>query len=236
MADHFKSTRNIESSFKQIRWMALAVVIGSFSTVIYSQYSVNQQLEKSREKVYILDNGHSLLAALAQDQNINRPAEMKSHLEQFHRLFFEQDPNEKAIVKRIEQANYLGDESIYRLYSDLKEHSFFSDLVAGNVTEKFELDSISLDTRQSPYHAVTYGRQIFVRSSTISVRRLVTDCYLVNAKRTDENPHGFQIERLRVINNSEIQRINRDVTQITNSANDYSRTQGAVQAGTNPAN
>lgn len=206
----FKSLQNIQTSFSMIRTTALATIVMSVVFSLAIGWWAFQSIEQSRQRVYVLENGKSLIMALSQDQNVNRPAEAKNHLHMFHRLFFSQEPNEKAIEKNMTAAAHLGDNSITRLYKDLKEKQFFSQLISGNVIEKYEDGKIDVDFSQSPYRAVVVGRQTFIRASTISVRKLVTECYLINTDRTDENPHGFLIERLRVIDNREIENYNRE--------------------------
>lgn len=71
----FKTLRNIENSFRQIRLYAivfasLCLIVAGFA--IWKSYSFAEQ---QRQKIYVLDNGKSLMLALAQDASINRPVE-----------------------------------------------------------------------------------------------------------------------------------------------------------------
>lgn len=207
----FKSLENIQTAFSMVRTTVLVVVVLSFLFAGGVGWWAFQTIEQSRQRVYVLENGKSLLMALSKDQNVNRPAEARNHLQMFHHLFFAQEPNEKAIEKNMMAAALLGDNSITRLYKDLKEKQFFSQLISGNVIEKYEDQNIDVDFSQSPYRAIVYGKQTFIRASTISVRKLVTECYLIDTRRTDENPHGFLIERLRVLDNREIENYSRDL-------------------------
>ena len=63
----FKSLKNIESSFRQIRLFGIIVVslcaLIAIGSVIFSLNFA----EKQREKIYVLDNGKSLMLALSQD-------------------------------------------------------------------------------------------------------------------------------------------------------------------------
>lgn len=71
----FKSLKNIETSFRQIRLFGI-VVVSLCAIVAISAVCVSLRFaEKQREKIYVLDNGKSLMLALSQDMNQNRPAE-----------------------------------------------------------------------------------------------------------------------------------------------------------------
>ena len=75
----FKSLTNIETSFRQIRlftlvFICLCALVTGFA--VWKSYSF---AEKQRQKIYVLDNGKSLMLALSQDMAQNRPVEAKSH-------------------------------------------------------------------------------------------------------------------------------------------------------------
>ena len=50
----------------------------------------------------------------------------------------------------------------------------------------------------------TYARQRIMRESTITERSLVTTCRLINAVRSDNNPQGFLLENLNIIENKDL--------------------------------
>ena len=84
----FKSLKNIESSFQQIRLFGIVVVCVCALTAICSVIFALNFAEKQREKIYVLDDGKSLMLALSQDMEQNRPAEAREHVRRFHELFF----------------------------------------------------------------------------------------------------------------------------------------------------
>ena len=75
----FKSLKNIETSFRQIRTMAIAFVVLCALVTGYALWSSYSFAEKQREKIYVLDNGKSLILALSQDLSQNRPVEAREH-------------------------------------------------------------------------------------------------------------------------------------------------------------
>ena len=71
----FKSLRNIESSFRQIRLFGIVFLSLCAVVTVWSVWSSYRFAEQQREKIYVLDNGKSLMLALSQDFSQNRPAE-----------------------------------------------------------------------------------------------------------------------------------------------------------------
>lgn len=80
----FKTLRNIENSFKQIRLFAFVFAVLCFGVVSVVVFKSYQFAEQQRQKIYVLDNGKSLMVALSQDMSINRPVEAREHVRRFH--------------------------------------------------------------------------------------------------------------------------------------------------------
>ena len=55
-----------------------------------------------------------------------------------------------------------------------------------------------------PYKAVTYAKQMIIRESNVTERSLVTRCNLINSVRSDNNPHGFTMEKFEIVENRDI--------------------------------
>lgn len=201
----FKSLKNIETSFKQIRifgivFLCLCAVITGYS--VWSSYSF---AEAQRQKIYILDEGKSLILALSQDLSQNRPVEAKEHIKRFHELFFTLSPDKNAIESNISRALFLVDKSAFRFYQDMSEKGYYNRIVSGNINQVIQIDSIDCNFETYPYKAVTYARQMIIRASNVTERNLVTRCDLRNSVRSDNNPHGFIMERFEIIENRDLQ-------------------------------
>lgn len=74
----FKSLRNIESSFRQIRLFGIVFLSLCAVVTVWSVWNSYRFAEKQREKIYVLDNGKSLMLALSQDLSQNRPAVLEN--------------------------------------------------------------------------------------------------------------------------------------------------------------
>lgn len=205
----FKSLKNIESSFRQIRlfgivFVAMCAVVVSVALVMVFNFA-----EKQREKIYVLDNGKSLMLALSQDMSQNRPAEAREHVRRFHELFFTLSPDKSAIEHNINRALILADKSAYNYYSDFTEKGYYNRVIAGNINQVAQVDSVVCDFNQYPYIAKTYARQLIIRQSNVTERTLVTVCKLLNSSRSDDNPNGFTIEGFTILENKDIRTVKR---------------------------
>ncbi|MDC7217920.1 MAG: conjugative transposon protein TraK [Spirochaetales bacterium] len=205
----FKSLKNIETSFRQIRFFGIVFVILCAGITGYSVFSAFQFAEKQRQKIYVLDKGKSLILALSQDLSQNRPVEAREHIRRFHELFFTLSPDKNAIESNINRAMFLADKSVYTYYKDLIEKGYFNRIISGNINQTLQVDSVVVDFMNYPYTASTYARQVIIRESNITQRSLVTTCDLINSVRSDNNPHGFTIENFTVKENRDFQTIYR---------------------------
>ena len=205
----FKSLKNIETSFRQIRFFGIVLIILCAGITGYSVFSAYQFAEKQRQKIYVLDKGKSLILALSQDLAQNRPVEAREHIKRFHELFFTLSPNKNAIESNINRAMFLADKSVYTYYKDLIEKGYFNRVISGNINQTLQVDSVVVDFMNYPYSASTYARQIIIRESNITERSLVTRCKLINSVRSDNNPHGFMVEKFEVLENKNIKTVNR---------------------------
>lgn len=205
----FKSLKNIETSFRQIRLFGI-VVVSLCAIVAISAVCVSLRFaEKQREKIYVLDNGKSLMLALSQDMNQNRPAEAREHIRRFHELFFTLSPDKSAIQHNINRALILADKSAYNYYTDFVEKGYYNRIIAGNITQVVKVDSVVCDFNNYPYTVKTFAKEMIIRQSNVTERSLITSCRLTNASRSDDNPNGFIIEGLTILENKDIQTIKR---------------------------
>ncbi|WP_280120085.1 MULTISPECIES: conjugative transposon protein TraK [Bacteroidales] len=205
----FKSLKNIETSFRQIRLFGIVFVAMCAVVVSVALICVFNFAERQREKIYVLDNGKSLMLALSQDMEQNRPAEAREHVRRFHELFFTLSPDKSAIEHNINRALILSDKSAYNYYTDFSEKGYYNRIIAGNINEVLQVDSVVCDFNNYPYIAKTYARQMIIRESNVTERTLVTQCRLSNASRSDDNPNGFIIEGFTILENKDISTVKR---------------------------
>jgi len=205
----FKTLRNIENSFRQIRLYAIIFAMVCLSITGYAVWESFRFAKVQREKVYVLDQGKSLMLALSQDASINRPVEAREHVRRFHELFFTLAPDKAAIESNMKRAFSLADKSAFDYYKDLSEKGYYNRIISANVQQRLEVDSVQCNFEKYPYAVRTYAREYIIRASNVTRRSLVTSCLLVNSVRSDDNPQGFNIEQFRVLENRDVEVIDR---------------------------
>ena len=205
----FKSLKNIETSFKQIRLFGIVFLVLCAAITGYSVWSSYSFAEAQRQRIYVLDGGKSLLLALSQDLSQNRPVEARDHVKRFHELFFTLSPDKDAIESNIQRALFLVDKSAFAYYKDLTEKGYYNRIISGNINQTIAVDSVVCNFNHYPYQIAAYARQMIIRESNITERSLVTRCNLINSVRSDNNPHGFIMENFEVVENKDLRVIDR---------------------------
>jgi len=177
----------------------VAGALGSGGALFYSY----RQVQAAQQRIYVLANGKAL-EALASGRRENIPVEARDHVRTFHHYFFTLDPDDKVIEAQMARALYLADGSARRAYDNLRENGYFSSLISANVSQEITVDSVQVDTQSYPYYFRYYGRQKLIRATSVLTRSLVTEGWLRSVLRSDNNPHGFLIERWTTLENKDL--------------------------------
>jgi conjugative transposon TraK protein len=205
----FQSLKNIQHAFALARIYLILITLLAVAIAGYAIYASFRFAEAQREKIYVLDQGQSLLMALSNDVSDNRMAEARSHVKRFHEYFFTLSPEKAAIEGNVQQALFLADNSASDVYMRMKEEGFYERIIASSIVCEVQIDSIVIDDSVYPYQVKTYGLTSIVRRSNITYRNLETQCSLLNTSRTDNNPHGFLIENWNITDNSDLRTVQR---------------------------
>jgi conjugative transposon TraK protein len=199
----FPKTKNIESSFRYIRAVSLAVIAGNLVLAVVLFIKASQAEERAQARIYILSAGKAL-EAFASDRAPNLAVEARAHVGNFHELFFTLDPDEKFITEALGKALYLADGSAKRVYDNLKESGYYSSVISANISQRLTVDSISLDMSSHPFYFRCYGTEKITRVTSVVTRDLVTEGWLREVNRSDNNPHGFLVERWSILENRDL--------------------------------
>ena len=107
-------------------------------------------LQRHRKRIYILANGKTLEAYSAERKD-NIPVEARDHVKCFITISFTLDPDDKVIQYNITKALYLADVSA-KDNDNLKENGYYSNLIAGNISQQVTVDSVTINTDQYPFY------------------------------------------------------------------------------------
>jgi conjugative transposon TraK protein len=193
--------KNIEAKVRLATWVAFgSFVTAIILTIIVSAYA-SRQVADARKTIYILNNNVPLQASQT-DMQMNRPAEYRADVDLFHSLFFSLTPDDHYIEYQMKKAMYLVDQSGMEEYNDLKENGFFNSILSSSSVLTLQTDSIAVDM---PKHYFRYYGKLKIdrRSSTV-VRSLITEGYLKDIPRSDNNPHGVLIINWKTLENKDL--------------------------------
>lgn len=199
----FTKMKNIDTAFRYVRGFTMLVIAGCVVICCYTLYKSFESVTLMQNKVYVLAAGKAL-EAYASERKDNVEVEARDHVKTFHQFFFNLDPDDKVIKTNITKALYLADDSAKRIYDDLKENNFYSGIISGNISQTIQVDSIRVDVKDYPYRFTCFARQNIIRTTSILKRNLITQGSLRNVSRSDNNPHGFLIERFSTIENKDL--------------------------------
>lgn len=199
----FTKMKNIDMAFRYVRGFTMLVIVGCIIICCYTLYKSFTAVTVMQDRVYILANGKAL-EAYSSDRKDNVPVEARDHVKTFHRFFFTLDPDDKVIKANVTKALYLADDTAKRVYDDLKENGYYVGIISGNISQTITIDSINIDINEYPYHFKCYAKQNIIRTTSILNRNLITEGTLRNVSRSDNNPHGFLIERWNTIENKDL--------------------------------
>jgi conjugative transposon TraK protein len=95
------------------------------------------------------------------------------------------------------------------VYENLKESGYYAGIVSSNISQRISIDSIRLDMTSQPFYFRVFGTQTITRRTSTVTRSLITEGYLRNVSRSDNNPHGFLIEKWMIVENADLKVENR---------------------------
>lgn len=189
MERYFKRTRII-TIIALVTMGLIALTATAMSYINAREYS---------KRIYIVDKNKQF-EALTASTNTNLPVEITYHVGRFHELFFNLAPDSKQIEENTKKAFFLCDESAKKFYDNLKEQNFYNEIIQGNVVQKIQVDSVSVESSVYPYKATCYAHIEQTRSSGRQLKGLISTCTLEETPRSVNSPNGLFMRNFNVVN------------------------------------
>lgn len=199
--------KNIESKIRLATIVSLGSLLSAIIIAGVASFFAFRSVANAQKSIYILDNNVPVQATQT-DIQMNRPAEYRAHIDLFHALFFSLTPDDIYMEYQMKKAMYLVDESGMQQYNDLKENGFFNSILSSSSVLTLQTDSISLDMPRRYFRY--YGKLKIDRRSSTVVRSLVTEGYLKDIPRSDNNPHGVLICGWKTLENKDLQDVQKN--------------------------
>lgn len=200
-----RSMDSITGSFRAFKVVMVVCVIVTLLVCLGCVYVVGVQQQLSASRVYIMDNGASVVSATAQDASYTREAEVRDQVRRFHEYFFNIPPDETMVRQNLEKALELADHSAYDYHQTLKEKGFYRNLSSTDSFQQIDVRDIEVNMLDYPY-SVTVRSDLYIsRPSNIGKYTLVSSCRVEEVPRSDKNLHGLRVASFRVIENAQVE-------------------------------
>lgn len=193
--------QSLEQKTRLALMTVLLTIVGNVVICGFLIFYGAKLISEERKQVYVLDGDIPFLAQRTQEE-ANFVMEAKADIQLFHQYFFNLAPDDDYIKWTIGKALYMADGSALKQKQGMDESGFFNDVVSTSATCTIICDSIKLDKRARKF--VYYGTQTIRRPSRTIRRTLITTGGLINAPRTENNPHGLLITNWRTLKNIDL--------------------------------
>lgn len=199
--------KNIEAKVRLATFISAGSLLAALLMVGINSWYASRMVSSAQKNIYILDNNIPLQARQT-DMQMNRPAEYRADVELFHSLFFSLTPDDNYMEYQMKKAMYLVDESGMQQYNDLKENGFFNSILSSSSVLTLQTDSVALDMPKKYFRY--YGKLKIDRRSSTVVRSLITEGYLKDIPRSDNNPHGVLITNWKTLENKDLKDVEKN--------------------------
>lgn len=184
--------KNIYTTLKLNRFIVLAVVIGATITCIISVVMVLNLHKASVNNAFVVNTDGSVIPLKLVSQQENLSVEILSHLELFHRYFYNIDASNYE--KYLEKALWLGNSSVDALYRQKKADGMYNRLLQYSLVQKVLNTESKIDIQTKPYRFETTTIFEINRGSIIDTYELKTSGNLIHVDRHfPKNTHGLLI-------------------------------------------
>ena len=199
--------KNIEAKVRLATFVAGGAFLTALVIVGINSWYAYRLVSNSQKNIYILANNIPLEARQT-DMQMNRPAEYRADVDLFHTLFFSLTPDDNYMEYQMKKAMYLVDESGMQQYNDLKENGFFNSILSSSSVLTLQTDSVAVDMQKKYFRY--YGKLKIDRRSSTVIRSLITEGYLKDIPRSDNNPHGVLITNWKTLENKDLKDVEKN--------------------------
>lgn len=198
-----ESLNNRDKIFRQSRILTIICVVGMILVALFSITYVHISMRQQSQVVYALI-GEEAVTLGAVDVMDNRPVEAHAHIKEFHQHLFRLDPDREVIDRNLVAATSMADNSVQSLIDTYEESNYYRNLISGNVSQSITMDSIYMDMNVQPHYFRYVGEMTITRPTSIVTRTLIAEGNFRDVQRSRLNPHGYLIERYRIVSNDDI--------------------------------
>ncbi|MCR8668222.1 conjugal transfer protein TraK [Aestuariibaculum sp. M13] len=184
--------KDIYSVLKLNRFIVYTVVIAAAIVSIISILLVIKQHKQMIESAFAISTEGSVIPLKLVSQYENLEVEALSHLDLFHRYFYNIDAGNYET--QLEKALWLGNSSVDALYRQKKADGVYNRLLQYSLVQKVKSISSRIDIQKEPYSFETNTVFEINRGAVIDTYELITTGSLIHVDRSfPNNTHGLLI-------------------------------------------
>lgn len=203
--ESYKVFNDISRSERRTNRLVLLSLTFMLLCSICCTFIVYKTSESAKNGFYLLDNGQKLSLVRVKDYKNAIDILCEGHIEIFHELFFDLEPDLEYIKKNIEEkALYMVGHSGARLYNRLVDQDYYDDIAKSGYSIELERDTIIVDYSKYPFKFEFIGKQKIEKDGQTEYRSLITTGYIKETKSTPNNLNGLKIVRFVVRENNDL--------------------------------
>jgi len=184
--------RDIYTVLKLNRFIVYTVVIAAAIVSVVSILLVIKQHKQMTENAFAISTEGSVIPLKLVSQYENLEVEALSHLELFHKYFYDIDATNYE--RQLEKALWLGNSSVDALYRQKKADGVYNRLLQYSLVQKVTEVSSQVNIQKEPYAFETTIFFEINRGAVIDKYELISSGSLIHVDRSfPNNTHGLLI-------------------------------------------
>ena len=174
--------------------LGFALILIITTMVLYKNAIVTQ-----KPKPYIMDKNGEIRKIYDVYSDGFETVSKKAMVTKAHELFFRLEPDEQQIHYNIQKSFYYAD--FIPLYEFYNSQSYYNNIVQRNAIQYIKVDSIVFRGEIGRF----YGKVLLRGQGGVTKENfLITEFTLEERDRTDNNLYGFYLNKIKMIDNKEI--------------------------------
>lgn len=184
--------KNIFNILRTNRFIVLASVGCSALVCVVAILMIVKVHKESQNHAFVVSDQGDVVPLVLVDQRENLEVEALSHLERFHRCFYNLNANNYK--KQIAKALWLSDNSVADLFRQKQVEGVYNRLLQYSLVQKIIKIESHIDIVMEPYQFKTVTTFQINRGTITDTYELISSGNLIHVDRNfPHNPHGLLI-------------------------------------------
>jgi hypothetical protein len=194
-----KYLRDIDRVTHTGMYLVFGVLGFALTLIITSMILYKNAVISQKPKPYIMDKNGEIRKVFDVYNDGFELVAKKAMVMKAHELFFRLEPDEQQIHLNIQKSFYFAD--FIPLYEFYNSQSYYNNIVQRNAIQYIKVDSIIFRADLGRF----YGKVLLRGQGGVTKENfLITEFNMEERDRTDNNLYGFYLNKIKIIDNQEI--------------------------------